>query len=246
MGPPTLTTRCADARQVAIDLGRESPTGADDVPLAAAVGRVAAHDLAARSAAHPPSAMRPGELIVQAGEVLHADQVTLLGRLGVTSILCRRLPTVTVILVGHDAPAADAVRTTVPDLLHAGGAEVTATVWADNGPDAVLRALSGARTDLLVCCGGRAVDSGEDVLLSALSALMAEEVGPGATLRPGVPVWIGRLPRTGLAFHEPVSRVVFGLPRGADEALAAAALFVIPTIQAMTGRIRSPSDASDG
>lgn len=243
MGRPTLTTRCADAHQVAIDLGRESPTGADDLSLAAAVGRVAAHDLSARSAVRPDSAVTPSELIVRAGEVLEADRIALLGRLGVTSILCRRLPTATVVLVGGESPAMDVAGAALPDLLRAGGAEVTVTVRVEDGPDAVVRALSGARTDLLVCREG-STDGGTDHLRSALSALMADELGTGATPPTGVPVWIGRLPRVGLEFHEPVSRIVFGLPHAADDALTAAELFVVPTIQAMTGRIRAPSDSA--
>ena len=154
-----------------------------------------------------------------------------------------RRPRVRLIATGDEIAApgtAAALPHAIPDSLSIAlaafarnwGADIIATERAADDPAAIRAAARAALgdADLLVIAGG-ASRGDRDHCRAALAALGLDIAFADLTIKPGKPVWFGRLG----------SLVVLGLPGNPTAALTVARLFLAPLLAGMMGR--QPSEA---
>ena len=238
--------------------GAPLPPGAEAiVPVERAVdgtagthagGRVRLHDEKFRPGQHvgrQGTAYRRGEEVLAAGMWLGPAEIGLAAEAGATHVVAEAPVRVAILqtgseLVPHDvAPEFGQTRNSNGPMLAAavtllGGEPIPLGVAADR-PEAIRAAVAkGLAADVLVLSGG--VSAGDlDLVPGILAACGVDEVFHKVRLKPGKPVWFGRLARP--AGESPT--LVFGLPGNPVSSLVCFELFVRPALAILGRRPRN-------
>jgi len=222
-----FTGRIAGGEATRVSTGAELPEGADTVLRREDAGtdggwvtpRVApARGTAVRVAGED---VRRGQVLLPSGHVVAAHEVAVVAAAGHAEVLCRARPRVVIIGSGDEVvppgwdlgpgQVYDANRPGIAAQARAAGAQVIATAVVPDDLGATVAALGQALRgfdddpetvpDLLITTGGVSVGD-HDHLKPAFAAVGVREVMFGIQVRPGHPLWLGRLD----------DRVVIGLP----------------------------------
>ncbi len=186
-----------------------------------------------------------GTVVVPRGTLLDPGALVAAAAADAGAVSVWRRPRVRLLATGDEIVApgnAAATRNAIPDSLSIAlaafargwGGEVVATERAADDPVAIRAAARAALgdADLLVIAGG-ASRGDRDHCRAALAAMGLEIGFADIAIKPGKPVWFGRLG----------SLVVLGLPGNPTAALTVARLFLAPLLAGLGGR--QPSDALD-
>jgi molybdopterin molybdotransferase len=234
--------------------GAPIPPGADAVvPVESAVdgtaavhagGRVRLRDAAFRAGQHVGrrgAAFRAGREVVPAGTRLTAAAVGLAAEAGATHVTAAARPRVAILSTGSELVPVDEMpvhgrtRNSNGPMLAAAvaalGAEPIPLGIAADRPEAIRAAVAeGLAADVLVLSGG--VSAGDlDLVPAVFVACGVEQVFHKVRLKPGKPVWFGRLTRP--AGASPT--LVFGLPGNPASSLVCCELFVRPAVAILAG-----------
>lgn len=237
--------------------GAPLPPGADAViPIESAVegtatthagGRVRLHEPKFRPGQHVgrrAAAFRAGQEVLPAGVCLTAAGIGLAAEAGATHVLAAGRPRVAILSTGSELVSPDAVpehgqtRNSNGPMLAAAvallGAEPIPLGIAADSPEAIRAAVAqGLAADILILSGG--VSAGDLDLVPAIFAMCGvEQVFHKVRLKPGKPVWFGRLDRG--PGQSPT--LVFGLPGNPASSLVCFELFVRPAVAILAGRPR--------
>jgi molybdopterin molybdotransferase len=237
--------------------GAPLPPGADAVvPVERAVdgtagthagGRVRLHEEKFRSGQHvgrQGTAYRRGQEVLAAGMWLGAAEIALAAEAGATHVVAEAPVRVAILQTGSELvppdvePAFGQTRNSNGPMLAAavtllGGEPISLGIAVDR-PEAIRAAVAkGLAADVLLLSGG--VSAGDlDLVPGILAACGVDEVFHKVRLKPGKPVWFGRLPRP--AGESPT--LVFGLPGNPVSSLVCFELFVRPALAILAGRPR--------
>ena len=195
--------------------------------------------------------VRRGQVLLPAGHVVAPHEVAVVAAAGHPEALCRARPRVVVLGTGDEVVPAgwdlgpgqvyDANRPGIAAQARAAGADVLANALVPDDPAATVAAVrqgldgdaSGA-PDLLVTTGGVSVGD-HDHLRPAFDAVGAREILFGVQIRPGHPLWLGRLG----------DRVILGLPGNPVSAAVCFHVFGRPLLGRDDGWERRMPLASD-
>lgn len=237
--------------------GAPVPPGADAVvPIERAVagtagahggGRVRLHDDRYRSGQHvgrQGTAFRRGQEVLAAGTPLNAAEIGLAAEAGATHVVAAPRVRVAILQTGSELvpceaePAFGQTRNSNGPMLAAavtllGGEAIPLGIAADR-PESLRTAVNrGLAADMLVLSGG--VSAGDlDLVPGILAACGVAEVFHKVRLKPGKPVWFGRLARPAAA--QPT--LVFGLPGNPASSLVCFELLVRPALAILAGLSR--------
>jgi molybdopterin molybdotransferase len=187
------------------------------------------------------AAFRRGQEVLAAGMRLGAAEIGLAAESGATHVVVDPPVRVAILqtgseLVSHEAvPAFGQTRNSNGPMLAAAvtliGGEAIPLGIAPDRPEALRAAVSrGLAADVLVLSGG--VSAGDlDLVPGILAACGVDQVFHKVRLKPGKPVWFGRLARP--AGESPT--VVFGLPGNPVSSLVCFELFVRPALAILAG-----------
>jgi molybdopterin molybdotransferase len=190
-------------------------------------------------------AFRAGDTVLPAGATLSAAGVGLAAEAGATHVIAAARPRVAILSTGselvdpRDTPAHGQTRNSNGPMLAAAvaalGAEPIPLGIAPDRPEAIRGLVSqGLAADVLVLSGG--VSAGDlDLVPAILAACGVEQVFHKVRLKPGKPVWFGRLARA--AGGSPA--LVFGLPGNPASSLVCFELFVRPALAILAGLPRA-------
>jgi molybdopterin molybdotransferase len=233
---------CESGAAVRISTGAAVPDGADTVVIQEDVRRDADHIVvpAARTAKN----IRPrggdftaGTVLLRAGRRLDGVALSLVAASGAAEVLAPRAPRIAILSSGDElaSPGSqpgpfqifESGTTGIAGLIQAWGGVANRLAVECDDVGAIARAaeqgLQGS--DLLVVIGGASVgdhDHARPALMQLGLTLAVEKVA----VRPGKPTWFGAAPQG----------LVLGLPGNPASALACAALFLRPLMEAMLGR----------
>lgn len=243
--------RIAAGEAMRVMTGAPIPDGADRVIVVEQSERKGDHVLlhsASGERAHLRSRgsdFQAGATLLPRGVMLDSFALVTAAAADVSAVWVWRSPRVRILATGDEivAPGAAADNPqAIPDSLSIalcafarqwGAGDISAERVTDN-PSAI-RAAAGAalaETDLLVIAGG-ASRGDRDHCRSALTAMGLEIAFADLAIKPGKPVWFGRLGRL----------TVMGLPGNPTAALTVARLFLAPLLAGLSGR--SASSALD-
>ncbi len=229
---------------VRIFTGSIVPDGADRVvPQECAVPRQS--DIAVPTRAEAASHIRPvgsdftaGTILLQAGRSLDPRGVLVAGAADVASVAVRRKPRIFILATGDELRRAGSVAAdgfSVPDSVSLAvaalsaiwGAEVVASAMVPDDIGSIEHAARIAieKADILVVTGGASVGD-RDFSKPALELLGLQVLFSKVAMKPGKPVWYGRVGD----LH------VLGLPGNPTAALVTARLFLVPLLCALLGR----------
>lgn len=220
----------------------------DGTGNAHAGGRVRLADPRFRAGQHVArqgAAFRRGQEVLEAGTVLRAAEIGLAAEAGATHVVA--MPGVRVALLSTGSELVDSDHTpTFGQTRNSNGPMLAAAVrllgcepiplgLAADKPETIRAAVAqGLAADILVLSGG--VSAGDlDLVPEIFRQCGVEKVFHKVRLKPGKPVWFGRLPRD----HGEPDTLVFGLPGNPASSLVCFELFVRPAIQVLAGRPRS-------
>ena len=229
------------------------PGGEAIVPIERAVDGTAAAAAGSRVRLHEPSfrpgqhiarrgtAFAAGEAVLPAGSMLTAAEIGLAAEAGATHVVAAPRVRVAILSTGSELVDAAAVpshgqtRNTNGPMVAAavsllGGEAIPLGIAADR-PETIRAAIAqGLAADVLVLSGG--VSAGDfDLVPGILQACGVQQVFHKVRLKPGKPVWFGRLDRKGA---QPT--LVFGLPGNPASTLVCFELFVRPAIGILAGQ----------
>jgi molybdopterin molybdotransferase len=233
--------------------GAPMPAGAEAVvPIERAVdgsggahggGRVRLHDDHYRPGQHvgrQGSAFRRGQKVLAAGTRLTAAEIGLAAEAGATHVIAQPRVRVAILQTGSELvpcetePAFGQTRNSNGPMLAAavtllGGEAIPLGIAADR-PESLRTAVArGLAADMLVVSGG--VSTGDlDLVPGILAACGVTEVFHKVRLKPGKPVWFGRLTRPAGA-----PTLVFGLPGNPASSLVCFELLVRPALAILAG-----------
>ena len=235
--------------------GAPVPPAADAVvPIESAVDGTAAAHAGGRVRLREPrfrpgqhvgvkgAAFRAGATVLPAGTLLMPAAVGLAAEAGATHVVAEARPRVAILSTGSelvpvgDVPAHGRTRNSNGPMIAAavaacGGEPIPLGIAADR-PEVIRAAvMQGLAADVLVLSGG--VSAGDlDLVPSIFAACGVETIFHKVRLKPGKPVWFGRLDRgTGTA-----PTIVFGLPGNPASSLVCFELFVRPAIAKLADR----------
>ena len=234
--------------------GAAIPPGADavvpveraveDTATAAAGSRVRLREPAFRAGQHiarQGTAFAAGDEVLPSGTCLTAAEIGLAAEAGATHVVVSPRPRVAILSTGSELIDASAwpghgqTRNSNGPMVAAavallGGEPLPLGIAADR-PEALRAAIQqGLAGDVLILSGG--VSAGDfDLVPGILQACGVRQVFHKVKLKPGKPVWFGRLDRPGAA-----PTLVFGLPGNPASTLVCFDLFVRPAVQILTGR----------
>lgn len=184
------------------------------------------------------SDFRSGDVLLRAGQIIDARRMVVAAGGDCATLTVQRRPRVKVLTIGDELVqpgAATADRHAVPDSLSAALLQLcrqwgTETVRPERFGDdpvpieeAVREAIGGL--DVLIIAGG-ASHGVRDYARGSLAQLGLEVVFAGVEMKPGKPVWYGRIGHC----H------VMGLPGNPTAALTTARLFLAPLLAVLGGR----------
>ena len=187
--------------------------------------------------------MRRGETVLPAGRILRAAEIGLLAELGCSTIAVRPRPTVAVIATGDELVPVDAspgpaqIRNTNEPMLaaqvrQAGGVARPLGIVRDDAAALEARIRQGLEADILCLSGG--VSAGKkDLVPAALEACGVEQVFHKLAMKPGKPLWFGRLPAARSQDGRP--RWIFGLPGNPVSSMVCFDLFVRTALRRLQG-----------
>jgi len=250
-----LTERTIPAGGCArIMTGAAVPPGADAVvPVESAVegtagahagGRVRLREPGFRPGQHVGvrgEAFRAGSVVLPPGAALTPAAIGLAAEAGATHVVATARPRVAILSTGselvpvEEPPAHGRTRNSNGPMLAAAvaacGGEPIPLGIAPDRPEAIRAAVAqGLAADVLVLSGG--VSAGDlDLVPAIFAACGVERVFHKVRLKPGKPVWFGRLDRDAPRR----SAVVFGLPGNPASSLVCFELFVRPAIAILAG-----------
>lgn len=252
-----VTTRAIPAGGCArIMTGAPVPPGADAVvPIESAVDGTAESHAGSRVRLREPrfrpgqhvgtrgAAFRAGAAVLPAGVLLTPAAVGLAAEAGATHVVAAARPRVAILSTGselvpvREVPAHGRTRNSNEPMLAAavaacGGESIPLGIAADR-PEAIRSAVMQAlAADVVVLSGG--VSAGDlDLVPATFAACGVKKVFHKVRLKPGKPVWFGRLDRA-----DGPATLVFGLPGNPASSLVCFELFVRPAIAILTGRPR--------
>ena len=188
-------------------------------------------------------AIRAGDLVMPAGVTLGPAQVGALAEMGLAVVPAIPQPTVSIVATGdelvpyHASPGPGQIRNSNEVMLVAqaqqAGARVDFSTIACDERGELTRAIrKGLESDFLVLSGG--VSAGVlDLVPSVLRDCGCEEVFHGCNIKPGKPIWFGRLPAERAADGRP--RWIFGLPGNPVSSMVCFELFVRTGIRKRRG-----------
>jgi molybdopterin molybdotransferase len=236
--------------------GAPIPAGADAVvPIEAAIdgtasahagGRVRLRDERFRPGQHiarQGAAFHRGQEVLPAGGVLGAAEIGLAAEAGATHVVAAARPRVAILSTGSElvppaaVPAFGQTRNSNGPMIAAAvtllDAEPIALGIAADRPEAIRAAVAqGLAADVLVLSGG--VSAGDlDLVPEIFRQCGIEKIFHKVRLKPGKPVWFGRLAR-----KEADQTLVFGLPGNPASSLVCFELFVRPAIKILSGAPR--------
>jgi molybdopterin molybdotransferase len=234
--------------------GAAIPPGADAVvPIERAVDGTAAATAGSRVRLCEPTfrpgqhiarqgtAFAAGEEVLTAGSLLTAAEIGLAAEAGATHVVASPQVRVAILSTGSELvdagamPAHGQTRNTNGPMVAAAvsllGAEPIPLGIAADRPEAIRAAIrQGLAADVLLLSGG--VSAGDfDLVPGLLQACGVRQVFHKVQLKPGKPVWFGRLERPG---GPPT--LVFGLPGNPASTLVCFDLFVRPAIGILSGQ----------
>lgn len=199
---------------------------------------------AGQHVARQGAAFRRGREVLAAGTVLRAAEIGLAAEAGATHVVALPRVRVAMLSTGSElvecdrAPNFGQTRNSNGPMLAAavsllGGEPIPLGIAADR-PEAIRSAVAqGLAADILILSGG--VSAGDlDLVPEIFRQCGVEKVFHKVRLKPGKPVWFGRLVR---GDGEP-DTLVFGLPGNPASSLVCFELFVRPAIQILAGRPR--------
>jgi molybdopterin molybdotransferase len=233
--------------------GAAIPAGAEAVvPVERAIdgtssagvgGRVRLHDPAFRPGQHiarQATAFAAGDAVLPKGIRLTAAEIGLAAEAGATHVVASPKSRMAILTTGTELvdaaaiPAYGQTRNSNGPMLAAAaallGAEPIPLGIAADRPEAIRAAIQqGLAADLLVLSGG--VSAGDfDLVPGILQACGVRQVFHKVRLKPGKPVWFGKLDR-----RDGASTLVFGLPGNPASALVCFELFVRPALSILSG-----------
>ena len=234
--------------------GAPVPPGADAVvPVESAVDGTAAAHAGSRVRLREPrfrpgqhvgvrgAAFRAGGTVLPTGAMLTPAAIGLAAEAGATHVVADARPRVAILSTGSElvpveqVPAHGQTRNSNGPMIAAavaacGGEPIPLGSAADR-PEAIRAAvMQGLAADVLVLSGG--VSAGDlDLVPAIFAACGVERVFHKVRLKPGKPIWFGRLDRgAGLP-----PAVVFGLPGNPASSLVCFELFVRPALAILAG-----------
>ena len=198
------------------------------------------HVAAGQNIMRRASSVRRGEIVLKKGHTIRHVEVGALAEAGRSKVAVFPRPTVAVLPTGNELVAIDAqpgpgqIRNSNGPMLlaaaqRAGAMPIDLGIGRDDAAQLAQLARSGLEADILVISGG--VSAGVlDLVPAVLTELGVEQVFHKLRLKPGKPLWFGRLA------HVHGDRLVFGLPGNPVSSLVCFELFVRPAIQRLAGR----------
>jgi molybdopterin molybdotransferase len=179
--------------------------------------------------------VRAGEVVLEAGAILHAAQVGALAAAGAATVSCGRRPKVVLLATGTElrrpgeplgpGEIYESNGVMLAAALRRAGAEVAHLDPIDDDEDAHRRSLERAlQADVALTSGGVSVGP-HDLVRATARELGVEEVFWGVAVKPGKPVSFAVRDRT----------LVFGLPGNPVSSLVGFELFVRPALLALQG-----------
>jgi molybdopterin molybdotransferase len=187
--------------------------------------------------------MRAGDAVIPAGRVLRVPEIALLAEMGHARVQVRPRPTVAIIATGDELvpieamPGPAQIRNTNEPMLaaqvRACGAEPRPLgIARDEASDLQRLIQKGLEADLLCLSGG--VSAGKlDLVPAALAACGVEQVFHKLAMKPGKPLWFGRLP--GERAGDGRARWIFGLPGNPVSSMVCFDLFVRTALRRLQG-----------
>jgi molybdopterin molybdotransferase len=181
--------------------------------------------------------------VLPAGAILTPAAVGLAAEAGATHVVAAVRPRVAILSTGselvpvRDVPAHGRTRNSNEPMIAAavaacGGEPIMLGIAADR-PEAIRSAVMQAlAADVVVLSGG--VSAGDlDLVPATFTACGVEKIFHKVRLKPGKPVWFGRLDRAAGP-----AALVFGLPGNPASSLVCFELFVRPALAILAGRPR--------
>jgi molybdopterin molybdotransferase len=186
------------------------------------------------------TSMRRGDRVLLAGRTLRPQELGALAELGVHRVNLRPRPTVAVLATGDElvpvdqTPGPGQIRNSnetmlIAQIRRAGGEPVPLGIAGDNRKELGERIAAGLQCDMLLLSGG--VSAGKlDLVPSELEAAGVRQVFHKVHIKPGKPVWYGKL-------GTPIGpcRHVFGLPGNPVSSLVCFELFARTAIRKLMG-----------
>jgi molybdopterin molybdotransferase len=177
-----------------------------------------------------------GEVLLDARLRLDALRLSVAASAGRARALVARRPRVAVLSTGEELVRAGEGEPGPYQIFESNGSALSALIAGWGGEpqrlaptrddeDAIIAAVKGVDTDLIVTVGGASVGD-YDLVKPALGQLGLEMIVSSVRLRPGKPTWFGRLAD---------GRRVLGLPGNPASAMVAAELFLRPLLMAWQG-----------
>jgi len=188
--------------------------------------------------------LRAGTTTLTRGTRLRPPHLSLLAALDLSSVSVARRPEVAILATGDELrrPGTDALPGTIPEsntvvlraMARRAGARARALPFVRDDRAATERAFAAAldEADVLVTIGGVSVGD-HDLVRPALEAVGVELDFWRVAMKPGKPLAVGRLARSGRR-----DAIVIGLPGNPASAMVTFALFGCPLLRAMQGETR--------
>jgi molybdopterin molybdotransferase len=196
------------------------------------------------------TSMRAGEIVLDAGRILRAQELAALAEMGSDKVTVWRRPSMAVLATGDElVPVGETlgpgqIRNSNETMLtaqieQAGGTAVPLGIARDERTHLRERIAAGLRHDVLLLSGG--VSAGKlDLVPSELERAGVEQVFHKVRVKPGKPVWFGIIrDRNGRATGDPGERnscLVFGLPGNPVSSMVCFELFVRTAIRRLCGQ----------
>lgn len=240
------TRKLAKGQAVRIFTGAPVPDGADAIVIQEDVARdgdrvTAPAAPSGRHIRRRGGDFQAGDVLLPTGAPLDGIAATLAAASGQSEAIVRAWPRVAILPTGDELarPGADlrgdqiydSVSHGLAPLILAWGANALRLDPCTDDEDEIADAAAAAfeDSDLLVTIGGASVGD-HDRVKPALARLGLKLAVERVNVRPGKPVWFGRVGE----------RLVLGLPGNPASALVCAHLFLRPVLDGMLGRTRPP------
>ena len=228
---------------VRIFTGAAVPDGADRVVIQENAERdgdtvrLASSNSASRHIRHRGSDFHAGDMLLEVGRILDARAMVAAAGADLADVRVWRKPQVAILGTGDELVAPGSVRThpgTIPESVSFGvaalvadwGGSVVARERVRDQPDLIRAAAATAigRSDLLIVTGGASVGE-RDYSKAVLADLGLDLLFAKVAMKPGKPVWFGRVSDT----------LVLGLPGNPTSAMVTARLLLAPLLLGLGG-----------